>query len=154
MKTASLTVAVLLAIAGTAIAQADRVKVEDEISEALFRHQIAQAQGNSWAPEVWCIRTPNNERTSRLVLRLMDIKSPVLNAAECMFDLSAGVRERDSGKIGRSLWIKRVVLESESAASVTGGYYVNGTNSAGVLFTLRHDGAKWVVVEGKTQWVS
>jgi hypothetical protein len=149
----------LLTIAGTSFAtDTDRLSQEDDIREAVFRHQFDHnASGQQKSAHAYCLAIQSGGKDSdpsdRFMKRFAHDKPPVRKVSACHW-ASMQVAEKRTGRSALIFRISRLTWISDTEVSVDGGYDEGNLSSSGNTYTVRRQNGKWAVTSDKMNVVS
>jgi hypothetical protein len=136
---------------------AARVNQENDIREAVFRHQFDHnASGQRTDAAVYCLSVGSKETdpSDEFMKRFADHKPPVRKLSECNVDPVNGVVDKSTGKSGLIFRVTSITWVSDMEVGVAGGYYEAGLSSSGNTYTVRKEQGKWKVTADKMNWIS
>jgi len=136
----------------------DRVGQEDDIREAVFRHQFDHnASGQQKTAHAYCLSIRAGKKDSApptpFIKRFNHYKPPVHKWSACHWTTQQVVENR----LGRSARIFRVAeIEwiSDSEIIVDGGYEEGNVSSSGNTYRVKKENGKWTVTKDQMNVIS
>jgi len=127
--------------------EARRNEDEDDIREAVFRHEILNKPWGPGAPAtVFFLSVEGCKPTDEFMSRLRgDFR--VRKISQAVQSPDVGVRHVKSRERGVVLGVGRITWISADEVTVDGGYYYHGLNSAGSVYRVCRERGSWVVKE-------
>jgi hypothetical protein len=148
----------LLTIAGGSFAtDAGRQSHEDDVREAVFRHQFDHnASGLQKSAHAYCLAIQSGEKDSdpsdQFMKRFAHHKPPVRKASACHW-ASIQVVENRTGRSALIFRVSRLTWISDTEVSVDGGYDEGNQSSSGNTYTVRKRNGKWEVTGDKMNMI-
>lgn len=133
--------------------EAVRAAHEDDIREAVFRHQILQNSNAS----VYCLTLDylaEGHHAASFMKRFEAHVPPVNLPSECALDKEKGYRvvQKDTATEGVMLQLSSIKWTKTSEVEVEGGYYRAPLSAEGYTYIVKREGSKWVVKEVKKRF--
>jgi len=113
---------------------------EDEIREAVFRHQLKKYQADIYFLSVGRDRDPSDQFMRRFARE----KRRVKKVSQCAYSAS-GVRDKATGRKGVILNVGKITWAGRTHVKVEGGYFAWGRAASSNLYRLAREGRRWVV---------
>jgi hypothetical protein len=139
------------------LSKADRLSQEDDIREAIFRHQFTHnASGQQKHARFYCLSVGENDNdpTDELLKRFADHKPPVLKRSDCHVHPFTGVSNNRTGTRSLIFRVSGITWISDKKVKAEGGYYEDGLSSSGNIYTVTKQHRKWMVSDDQMKWIS
>lgn len=136
---------------------ADRLKQQDDIREAVFRYQFAHnASGQQTGAAVYCLWVGEKatDPSDDFMRRFANHKPPVRKMSECKADPSHGVIDKRTGAQGLGFRATSIKWLSDIEVEVEGGYYEAGLSASGNTYIVNKQKGKWVVSSDRMNWIA
>jgi hypothetical protein len=149
----------LLTAAGSSRAEdGDRIRQEDDIREAVFRHQFDHnASGQQKSAHAYCLAILVGEKDSdpsdQFMKRFAHHRPPVRKVSACHWG-SIGVVENRTGRPALIFRVSRITRISETEVTVDGGYEEGNVSSSGNTYTVTKSNGKWEVTHDQMNFIS
>ncbi|HXJ90694.1 MAG TPA: hypothetical protein VMS18_28050 [Candidatus Binatia bacterium] len=139
-------------------ADTGRSKEEDNIREAVFRHQFQHnASGQKQQAHAYClsIRLADKDAdpTDEFMKRFSGHMPPVRKASQCRWS-KGEVVENHTGKPALIFSISNITWISDTEVTVGGGYEEANLSSSGNTYTVKKNDGKWTVSQDRMNWIS
>jgi hypothetical protein len=136
------------------------------VEEAAYRYEIVEFRSQPQPlPLTYCLAETAvddpfiapvwTDPPAELMARFRDHRPPVKRMAVCRIhpDVS-GVTDIETGGLAVIFRVTPPAWESDTEATVDGGYYKNGLSASGKTYRLRYQAGEWVVVDVVPRWIS
>lgn len=136
----------------------DRTGQEDDIREAVFRHQFEyNASGQQKTAHAYCLAILVNDKDSdpseQLIKRFAHHKPPVRKWSACRWTAIQVVENR-TGRPALIFSVGKIEWISDAEVSVGGGYEEGNVSSSGNAYILKKQDGKWTVTKDQITVIS
>lgn len=141
----------------TFAADTDRLSQEEDIREAVFRHQFDHnASGQQKRAAMYCLSVGQNgiDPSDEFMKRFANHKPPIRKRSECDADPVRGVIEKRTGNLGLIFRAQGITWISDKEVEVAGGYYEGGLSASGNTYTVTKQHGKWIVSNDRMHWIA
>jgi hypothetical protein len=139
-------------------ADANRLNQEDDIREAVFRHQFDHnASGQQKSAHAYCLAVLVNGKdadpSDQFMQRFSHHKPPVRKASACHWT-SIQIVENYTGRSALLFRVSKIIWASATEVTVDGGYDEGNVSSSGNTYTVRKQNGKWAVTSDQMNVIS
>jgi hypothetical protein len=129
---------------------------EDEIREAIFRHQFANNRAGAKAYEALFFLSveDGSDPTDDFMECFRNAGHRVRKVSQCACSPVDGVQDKETGEPGVILEVREITWITEDEAEVEGGHYRHGLSSSGNCYRVVREAGRWAVREEGNLWVS
>src|SRR5262245_19236974 len=130
---------------------------EDDIREAVFRHQFDHnASGLQKNAKVYFLEVDEKatDPSDAFMKRFADHRPPVRKPSASRFVPGTGLLDKKTGEIGLAFRATTIKWISATEVEVSGGYYEAELSSSGNTYTVKNADGKWRVTKDKMNWIS
>jgi hypothetical protein len=136
----------------------ERLGQEDDIREAVFRHQFEHnASGQQKTAHAYCLAILVNDKDSdpseQFMKRFVHHKPPVRKWSACHWT-SVEVVENRTGRSALIFSVSKIDWTSDTEVTVGGGYEEANVSSSGNAYTVKKQNGKWVVTNDQMTVIS
>jgi hypothetical protein len=138
-------------------ADTSRLSQEDDIREAVFRHQFehnASGQQKSAHDYFLAIGEKNADPSDEFMKRFAHNKPPVRKASACRGDSSGWIVNKRTGKHGLLFRVASITWISDTEVKVWGGYDEANLSSSGNTYTVNKENGQWKVTNDHIDVIS
>lgn len=144
---------------GSGAAVPRELSVEDQVREAVFRHQFAHnSSGQKDRAPIYFLSLGETDKpqdpSPALMARFAQHQPRVEPVSRAHVSFDSSVRHRDTGERGLIFRVTSIERVSDDLAIVEGGYYEGNLSSSGNTYRVERKNGVWVVTDDKMQWIS
>ena len=148
----------LMPVSPISAADVDRAAEENNIREAVFRHQFEHnGSGQQQKANAYCLSILLDQKKSdpsdEFIKRFAGHKPPVRRASECHWT-KVKVVENRTGRSALILFVSSITWVSDTEVTVGGGYEEANLSESGNTYTVKKQGGQWTVTEDRMNWIS
>jgi hypothetical protein len=135
------------------------LSVDDQVREAVFRHQFKHnASGIKDRAAVYFLAIDEHGKrrdpSPALMARFAQHRPRVEAVSRASGSFDEGVRHRETGEQGILFHVKAIKPVRDGVVEVEGGYYEGNLSSSGNFYRVERKAGVWVVTDDKMEWIA